>query len=89
MDLFSNTNYNGLPLPLPLDAIGMPTCTLLAAPELLDLVVGTQTATWSVALPATASLAGLEFFNQAFSLDPATNSLGLVASNAGRGVLGF
>jgi hypothetical protein len=86
---FSNTNYNGLPLPLPLDAIGMPTCTLLAAPELLDLVVGTQTATWSVTLPATASLAGLEFFNQAFSLDPATNSLGLVASNAGRGVIGF
>ncbi len=85
---FSNTTYNGLPLPLPLDALGMPNCTLWAAPEVLTAVVGSPLAPWSLVIPGSPTLYGLQFFNQAFSLDAAANSLGITASNAAAAVLG-
>ncbi|MBL8755521.1 MAG: hypothetical protein JNK15_19645 [Planctomycetes bacterium] len=85
---FSDASYNGLPLPLPLDGLGMPNCTLWAAPEVLLPVTGSPTATWSLSIPAAPSLHGLPFFQQAFALDQAANALGITASNAAAGVLG-
>ena len=85
---FSNTLYSGLPLPLPLDSLGMPGCSLLASPDILTPVIGLPTASWSMSIPNTLTLLGLPFFNQAFALDATANALGIATSNAGAGVLG-
>jgi hypothetical protein len=75
---------------LPLAGIGMPGCTLLADPLVLELISGPGTAAvWTFNVPGTPSLFGATFFNQGFSLDPGANMLGFAASNAGRGTLGF
>lgn len=88
--LSSSITTTGLPLPLDLSIIGMVGCTQYVDALVLDVIqnVGT-TATWTWAIPNTASLFGFPFYNQAFSLDPAANSFGFTASNAGRGVLGY
>lgn len=86
---FSNTSWNGLPLPLPLTAYGIPACSLWASPDSTGLVLGSPTATWSLSIPNWSGLFGMPFYNQAFSLDAGANALGLTVSNAGAGVLGI
>jgi hypothetical protein len=85
----SNTLLSGaIPLPFPLAGLGFPGCDLLVDPLVLDFVVGAgTTASWSLAIPATPSLAGAEVFNQGASLDP--GPVFLTFSNGGRAVLGF
>lgn len=83
---FSNTTYGTTPLPYNLGPIGAPACSLLASGDSLYpianiLGIGTFT------LPVP-NLPGLTFYNQAFCLDPPANSLGITASNAGRGTIG-
>jgi len=81
---------SGLPLPLDLSLVGMTGCTQYVDALVLDFVVGAnQEADWSWQVPNQANLFGANFYNQAFSFDPAANSFGWTASNAGAGTLGF
>ena len=45
-------------------------------------------ATWSAAIPADTTFAGLSFYNQGIVLDPAANELGLVFSDYGTATIG-
>jgi hypothetical protein len=85
----SAAQTNGLPLPLPLAAIGMPGCELLVEALLLDVVLATgNQANWSWPLPAGGAWLGQRFYQQGFVLDPAANAFGFVASNACAAVIG-
>ncbi|HEB53430.1 MAG TPA: hypothetical protein ENI87_09275 [bacterium] len=88
--LSASVTSGGLPLPFDLTVLGMPGCTQYVDALVLDVIqsAGT-TATWTWNVPSSPSLFGQEFFNQAFSLDPAANAFGFVASNAGNGKLGY
>ena len=89
---FSDQQWNGLSLPLPLDGLGMPGCSLLAAPEstlLLGISSLTGSADWITAIPADQALVGLQFFQQVVSIAPTANPAGLVWSNAGHGTIGI
>ncbi len=80
----SRTTWNGLPLPLALDALGAPGCQVLASGELLLPVVTDAAGTASLHLnvPADPDLAGAQLFAQWLVRDPALNPLGLIASGA-------
>ena len=86
----SGSQSGGVPLPIDLSSLGMPGCAqfvgdlglLQAAPA----VAGA--ATWSIAMPATPSLAGFGLYFQGLVPDAAANAFGLVLTNAGRGVIG-
>lgn len=85
----SDTASGGLPLPLPLDPIGMTGCTLFAEALVLDLLVGAgTTATWTLPLPGGTALLGARFFNQGLVLDPGLNALGFTISNAAVATIG-
>jgi hypothetical protein len=77
----SNTAWNGTPLPLPLDAIGMTGCALQASVEASPTapVTGT-TAQWPLPLPANPLLLGFAVYAQAMALAPGANAAGLTLS---------
>jgi hypothetical protein len=80
---WSDQVWSGGPLPYDLTALGMPGCMLRVSTEFVDLMVlfgGNATFLW--ALPATPSLAGIQFFTQGLVLEPGTNPFGAVMSNA-------
>jgi len=79
----SNALYQGLPLPLPLDAVGMPGCTLYTSAELSLVVVADAMGDYAAAVPIPddANLRGLELFAQSFLFDPGANAFGGVLSN--------
>lgn len=88
--LSSSVTSGGLPLPLDLTVIGMTGCSQLVDAMILDLVSDPgSSGTWSWAIPNNPNIFGFTFFNQAFVLDPAANSFGFTATNAGMGTLGF
>ena len=63
---FSATHWNGVPLPAPLDGIGLPGCTLLtqlAITANAHAIAG-GVAEYSVNIPADATLAGLQLYGQ-------------------------
>ncbi len=78
----SNQNWAGGPLPLPLDAIGMPGCALQTSLELIlsSGVSGVGGASWDLALPANAQFLGVQVFAQMIAAEPAANTAGLVVS---------
>lgn len=80
---FSRSTVAGVPLPLPLDGLGMPGCTLFASLDLsgLTTAVGSR-ATQSLTVPADPSLRGASFYCQAGVADPAANATGLVVTDA-------
>lgn len=83
----SNTSYSGTPLPFNLATLGAPNCSVLCSGDQLHVmstVLGSGSWSWQV-----PPLPGLTFYNQAFALDPTTNALGLVTSNAGTGIIGL
>lgn len=80
----SDQHAFGAPLPLSLSPIGMLGCSLRVSPDLLQ---ATFTGVSTLTFPPTASLAGIEFFQQALALLPA-NAFGGLLSNSMRGVLG-
>ncbi|MCA8965486.1 MAG: ABC transporter permease [Planctomycetes bacterium] len=83
----SDTSYGPTPLPYSLGGLGAPGCSILCsgeAPYLLTNVLGSALWSWNV-----PNVPGVSFYNQAFGFDPAANALGLSASNAGRGTIGF
>jgi hypothetical protein len=85
----SDQQWNGQPLPLDLSSVGMPGCRLLASADAtLFAVTAAGGATCTLSIPSATAFAGLRFFAQGFALDPSANALGVVASDAGAGVLG-
>lgn len=87
----SNTLWNSLALPLALDFLGMPGCHLLASAG-ATLAIGVANSAgsvnWVTAIPATTSLSGFTFFQQAFVVAPAANPAGILMSNGGHGIVG-
>ncbi|MBP8302453.1 MAG: hypothetical protein KA020_18955, partial [Planctomycetes bacterium] len=79
---FSNTSWNGNPLPMDLTGLGMPGCL---AHSSVDLSEGGFNASGvlstSFVWPALVSTLGSTFYAQGLSLDAGANSFGAVASN--------
>ena len=85
----SNVVWQGVSLPVVMDAVGMPGCTVYTSIDFFDFVtaVGGR-ATFTLTVPASPALAGLQFANQAVSFDPGANALGAVLTNSGFGIVG-
>lgn len=88
---FDDRTWAGGVLPFPLDALGMPGCSLLVQPN--DIVgIGTTSpgggATSFLDIPAEPSLAGREFFAQGLALQPGANPLGIAWTDALAAVIG-
>lgn len=81
----SNTNWNGLPLPLDLTVVGAPGCQALVSLDVLVTVLltnGAGSAAW--ALPNQASLVGQGFFTQGVVLDPLSPLPFQIGASSGR-----
>ena len=75
--------------PVPLDPIGMIGCSAHVTPDLLVSVAAAGgNATWTGAIPVTATLLGASIFAQGLSIDPNVNAAWLTSSNGHQGVLG-
>jgi len=87
---FSDTWWNGIPLPLSLAPFGAPGCSLLVDNAIGSVLVTDSAGTTNLqyTLPNAIYALGSSFYNQAFVFDPAANAFGFVASNAGHGVFG-
>ncbi len=86
---FDDQFSNGVPLPLSLASIGMPSCFLNIDPAATAWanVTGT-TATMTLPIPFTQALVGVEYFQQPFAVDPGANAAGVVLGNSIRGTVG-
>ncbi|MCB9883767.1 MAG: hypothetical protein H6832_02120 [Planctomycetes bacterium] len=85
----SKTVWGPFQLPLDLGAIGMPTCKLLASPDIfLPLVTIADRASAQVPIPNDLSLRNAAFHSQAFIVDAPANAVGLVLSNGATGDFG-
>jgi hypothetical protein len=84
----SDSIANGIPLPLPLDALGMPTCVLYHDAAItsfsLCTTIGPGVGQYSLAIPNDPVFVGLPVFLQAWAHDNAANAFGLVLSNGVR-----
>jgi len=86
---FSNATFGGVPLPAPLDALGMTGCRLFASIDAsLFAIASGARADFPLAVPTTVAVTGLPFFAQAAILDPGANPAGIVASDALAGRIG-
>ena len=87
----SDATWNGIALPVELGQINMPGCWLYVSGEVqIPFTSAFATSwTWSLTLPPFVELLGQAFYNQAFLIEPAANGLGLVSTNAGKGIVGF
>lgn len=89
---FSNTSWQGLPLPLDLGILGAPGCTVHTSVDAMLFAVNTSgTAFISLQIPSTLtpSTAGPLLHSQGVVLDPTANALGLALSNAGSLTIGI
>lgn len=85
---FSNTTWGSYSLPLGLELVGLPGCTLFVEISVAESMSRSGSrATWSVDLPASAGLVGTEFWVQALVIDPGAPN-GAALSNAGHGRIG-
>lgn len=86
----SNTSYGGLPLPLSLQSLGAPNCSLLSSvtATFTSGVDVTGQAVLTLAIPANPALAGYPFYSQWFCLDLAANAFGFTFSNGGAATVG-
>lgn len=77
----SNTTWNGTPLPLPLDGLGLTGCALQTSVEASPsrAVSATATAAWDLALPAGAPFLGMAIFGEILAIELGANSANLVA----------
>jgi len=86
----SDSTFSGNPLPLSLQPLGAPGCSVLCS-ALATFFTPTDPVTGQAVIPinvpAAPPLIGLRFFNQWFVLD-AVNALGLTTSSGGRGAVG-
>ncbi|MBK9386119.1 MAG: hypothetical protein IPN34_15005 [Planctomycetes bacterium] len=85
----STTQWQGLPLPLPIGA-GAPGCQVLVSiDDVLPLTRVGSSASWSLQIPFDPQYLGVQLAVQGLVLDPGANALGLVVSNGGRLVIGL
>jgi hypothetical protein len=87
----SDTLWAALPLPFDMTVIGAPGCFLRASLD--GLIVGVATdaqgsAKFTLPIPNLAGLLGVQFYNQYTVFDGPANAIGLVTTNAGRGLIG-
>ncbi len=81
---FSRVTWQGSSLPAALDTVGLPGCSLRAAPEFMSVLIATGgVANWQLPVPANNALIGLQAFLQAAVLDPGANAFGAALTNAG------
>jgi hypothetical protein len=86
---FSATQWGSQSLPMDLALLGMPNCTLYVRPDFLFYApIGFGHAHFVSPVANSASLVGMEFWNQALVLDQPANPAGAVVANAGAGVIG-
>ncbi len=79
----SRRDWGGTSLPLALDFLGMPFCTLYVAPQVLqDIPFDGAAYRWQLPIPLDASLVGSDAFVQAAVTDPTANRAGLTTSTA-------
>jgi hypothetical protein len=85
----SRTAWGPVPLPLPLDALGMTGCTLYVSGNvILSVVIVAGAGSVTIGVPNDQSLLGASFFNEGFVLDPPANAAGITTSNAGEARIG-
>ncbi|MCB9879791.1 MAG: hypothetical protein H6835_19545 [Planctomycetes bacterium] len=86
---FDDTQWGGLPLPLPLDVLGFPGCSAFLAPELsVGLSNNAGVASWNVAIPLDVAAVGVDLYFQAGVLVLGWNPGAFVFSNAGHALVG-
>jgi hypothetical protein len=86
---FSDTSWPPLTLPLPLAVIGMPGCTGYVSLDLTFVLTSQNgVCTWTIPIPNNPAATGFHFFVQGLVLDVGANPAGIVASNAGAGIVG-
>lgn len=77
------------PLPLDTSIVGAPGCLGRVSPDEKVLLLGTANAVqWSLGIPNSTGLVGLQAFNQTIVLDPGFNALGAVFSDAAAILIG-
>jgi hypothetical protein len=77
----SRSSWQGLALPLALDPLGMPGCSLLAGADAVQVVVGSGSVLLPAAMSSQTALLGRTLAAQCAALDPAANAFGAVLSN--------
>ena len=86
----SRTTSSFGPLPLDMTAFGAPGCLARVSPDAPLLLVGAgNRATFRLPIPIDLSLLGVLAFQQAVVLDPGSNALGVVFSDAAGLLLGI
>jgi hypothetical protein len=86
---FGDQTFQGVPLPISLASIGMPTCTLnIDAQVTVAVPVSGGVGTSTLPIPMSMGLVGLEFFQQGFAVWPGANPMNLLATNSTRGTIG-
>ena len=79
----SRSQWGSIQLPFDLTPLGMPGCTLLAAPQVAVLLRNAGgIANYALQIPAAPSLLGATFYAQGVVTDASANPLGLTVSNA-------
>jgi hypothetical protein len=80
---FQDQGYGATPLPFDLVGYGAPGCLVRVAPDATLLLAGTGgVVQGSLSIPNTFPMLGVRFYQQALSIDPSQNALGLVTSNS-------
>ncbi|MEQ1633189.1 MAG: PKD domain-containing protein [Planctomycetota bacterium] len=86
---FSNTLFQGFPLPIDAGPLGAPGCPILQSADInagLAFAVG-GVSTWSIFIPNDPVFVGVHIYTQAFSFD-GINALGGAFSDAAAGLIG-
>lgn len=88
---FSATSWNGAPLPLPMDPLGLTGCTLWISPDLTaTLPAANGISSYALTIPADPWFVGQRFWQQGFSFEvPGFNPFGGVLSNATAMTIGW
>lgn len=80
---FSNTQWGSIPLPFDLTPIGMPGCqAFVDGQNIVPLVNNFGLARWSIPIPYSPYLVGVDLYLQGLLVDPGVNAFGMVDSNA-------
>ncbi len=85
----SKADWAGTGLPLDLEKLGMPGCTLYISIETYRVVVNVAPSRfWTIFVPSDPALIGVRFYQQVLVPDARVNALGGVLSNATESMIG-